>query len=90
MVATGGGLDRVVSRRLPRVDVRLAGHRARLQVTVAVAWPVALAEVATAVRDRVAQQVGGLAGIRADAVDVRIGQVVRLDERAGRASGRVR
>jgi uncharacterized alkaline shock family protein YloU len=89
VVRVHGGLDAVTGRELPRVRVREAGGRVRLDVDVAVRWPVALDATALAVRDVVTRRVAGLTGATVDAVDVTVARVLLADE-AGSDVRRVR
>lgn len=70
----------IAGRHYPHVAVQLAGHRARIQVSVATVWPAVLAQVAAAVAAHVRERLDALAGVRADSVDVRISKVVRPAE----------
>lgn len=65
-------LDRVTGRQLPRVDVVVAGNRARASVEVATRWPTPLAEVAARTREGVTRALSHLAGLTVDAVDVHV------------------
>lgn len=76
-------IAQLTSRSLPRADVRLAGRRARIEVSVAAAWPVPLGAVAAAVRDRVTEQVSGLASLTVDGVSVEVCDVVLVAEQPG-------
>lgn len=51
---------------LPRVEVQLAGHRARVRVRVASTWPEPAADVAMRVRDAVRDALDRLVGVRTD------------------------
>lgn len=80
VVPVHGGLDAVTGRELPRVRVREAGGRVRLDVDVAVRWPAPLDLTALAVRDLVARRVHDLTGAHVDAVDVTVARVLLADE----------
>ncbi|MGL5817904.1 MAG: Asp23/Gls24 family envelope stress response protein [Phycicoccus sp.] len=82
--ATGSDLDRLVGRRLPNASATVAGHRARLALEVAVAWPSPLADTAAQVRDHVSTTVADLAGLEVDAVDVDITRMVAAGPEDGR------
>lgn len=57
---------------LPRVRSRQAGGRAILEVDVTLAWPRPAAATAADVRATVRDEVGRLAGVQADRVDVSV------------------
>nr|WP_240896152.1 Asp23/Gls24 family envelope stress response protein [Kineococcus siccus] len=71
--AVGGALG----RGLPRASCVVAGSRVRVEVEVATLWPRPAAEVATRVRDGVAERLETLAGVRVDAVAVTVAKVVQ-------------
>lgn len=77
---SGSGLDKVIGRRLPKADARVAGTRARVAVGIAVAWPHPLATVAAGVREHVTERLRDLTGLSIDAVDVDVARVVRATE----------
>jgi uncharacterized alkaline shock family protein YloU len=85
VVPNGSVLTQLTSRSLPRADVRLAGRRARIEVSVAAAWPVPLGAVAADVRDRVAEQLSELASLTVDGVSVTVTSVVHVPEQPRRA-----
>ncbi|NIZ92443.1 Asp23/Gls24 family envelope stress response protein [Kineococcus rubinsiae] len=70
--AVGGALGRT----LPRASCVRAGSRVRVEIEVATLWPRPAAEVAARVRDRVAERLEALAGVRVDAVAVTVAKVV--------------
>ena len=84
--ATAGGLDKLVGRTLPRVDLTPAGDHVRLGLEIAVQWPHGAGEVARNVRSAVKRQVGQLTGLNVIAVDVK---VVRFASGAESADRRV-
>ncbi|WP_345509144.1 Asp23/Gls24 family envelope stress response protein [Terrabacter aeriphilus] len=65
-------LEKVTGRSLPRVEVVVAGNRARASVEIATRWPSSLADVATRTKDGVARALTELAGLTVDAVDVHV------------------
>lgn len=65
-------LERVTGRQLPRVEVVVAGNRARASVEVATRWPTPIADVTTRTRDGVTRALAHLAGLTVDAVDVHV------------------
>ncbi len=80
VVRVCGTLDAVTGRELPaRTPTWRAGGRVRLQVEVALRWPVPLADRAAAVRERVTEQVSALTGADVDLVDVTVARVVVPD-----------
>lgn len=68
-------LEKVTGRSLPRVEVVVAGNRARASVEIATRWPASLADVATRTKDGVARALTELAGLTVDAVDVHVAQL---------------
>ncbi|MFB9376662.1 Asp23/Gls24 family envelope stress response protein [Kineococcus gynurae] len=74
----------VLTRPYPRVSVTVAGHRARASVEIETLWPRPAAQVAAAVRDRVAAALHDLADLQVDGVDVTVAAVVRGTPRAER------
>ena len=70
VVSSGSGLGGLLGHRYPRADATVAGARARVHVEVAVSWPMPLAQVAGAVRQRVGRRLDELVGLAVDAVDV--------------------
>lgn len=80
VVKAGSGLDQVLGHRYPKVSATIAGHRARIHVEIAVAWPHPLGQVCGQVRDVVRGRVTELAGVQVDAVDVHVATVVHAPE----------
>lgn len=80
VVKAGSGLDHVLGHRYPKVSATIAGHRARIHVEIAVAWPHPLGQVCEQVRDQVHDHVTELAGVQVDAVDVFAAKVVHEPE----------
>ena len=76
VVASGSGLGGLLKHRYPRADATVAGDRARVHVEVAVSWPLPLAQVTAAVRQRVGLRLDELVGLAVDAVDVTAATVV--------------
>lgn len=74
---TAGTIASALGRSYPRVDVVVAGRRARVHVEVVTAWPRPAAEVAAAVRDHVADRLRLLADLDVDVVDVEVAKVIR-------------
>lgn len=74
---TTGAIGTALGRDYPRVQVEVAGRRARVHVDVVTAWPRPAADVAAAVRDHVADRLHVLAGLDVDVVDVSVAKVVR-------------
>lgn len=70
------GLDKITGRELPRATVSVAGGRARVQVTIAVAWPEPAVGVGTAVQRNVIQALDTYAALTVDSVDVAIDAVL--------------
>lgn len=54
----------------PRVSARVDGDVVTVTVSMSVAWPAPVREVAAAVRRRVADRVAELTGLRVDSVDI--------------------
>ncbi|WP_432561746.1 Asp23/Gls24 family envelope stress response protein [Kineococcus sp. SYSU DK003] len=75
--ATANAVGNTLGRGYPRVDVHLAGRRARAEVEIITRWPQPAARVAAAVRDNVAERLRTLADLDVDAVEVRVAKVVR-------------
>lgn len=75
--ASTGTIATALGRAYPRVEVHVAGRRARVQVDVVTAWPRPAAEVAAAVRAHVADRLHVLADLDVDVVDVAVAKVVR-------------
>lgn len=76
VAATGSDLEKLIGRRLPKADARVAGTRARVQVEVAVTWPHPVATVAAAAREHVTRRLVELTGLQVDAVDVEVARVI--------------
>ncbi|GAB3471706.1 Asp23/Gls24 family envelope stress response protein [Kineococcus sp. DHX-1] len=74
---TAGTIATALGRAYPRVDVHVAGHRARVQIEIVTAWPRPAAGVAAAVRDHVADRLHTLAALDVDVVDVTVAKVLR-------------
>jgi uncharacterized alkaline shock family protein YloU len=66
-----------LGRAYPRVDCDVAGRRVRAHVEIVGLWPSPAARLGAEVRDAVTEQLQRLAGLRVDAVDVTIANVVR-------------
>lgn len=64
------GLGKLTGRELPRARVDVSGAHVRAHLTIAVSWPLPLAEVAAAVQRNVARTLGDSAGLQVDGVDV--------------------
>ncbi len=74
--AHSAGLDKITGRELPRATVQLAGDRARVKVTIAVAWPQPAVEVGAAVQRNVIDALRTYAAVTVDRVDVAVDAVV--------------
>ncbi len=72
----GSGIEGVVGRRYPKAKAEVAGRHAKVRLDIAVAWPSPLGQTASAVRDRVREQLESLVGFTVDAVDVTVASVV--------------
>ena len=70
--ASGGGMDRLLGRALPRSSAQVSGQRIHLETDVAARWPSPLGVVATATRDHVSARVSELTGMTVDSVDVNV------------------
>jgi uncharacterized alkaline shock family protein YloU len=76
----GGSVHRVLGQALgsadldsrPRAKVTVAGHLVTAEVSMSVAWPESVPDVAGRVRDRVALRLERLAGLRLGYVDVTV------------------
>lgn len=73
--SVGSGLGGVVGRQYPKVKAQVAGGHARIQLDIAVDWPVPLASTAAQVRDHVRDRLTTLVGLAVDAVDVTVATV---------------
>ena len=73
--SVGSGLEGVVGRQYPKVGAQVAGGHARVQLDIAVDWPVPLASTAAQVRDHVRDRLTTLVGLAVDAVDVTIATI---------------
>ena len=80
VVKAGSGLDQVLGHRYPKVSATVAGHRARIHVEIAVAWPHPLSQVSGQVRDGVRERITELTGLHVDAVEVFVAKVVHAPE----------
>lgn len=78
VAADGSDLTQLIGRALPRADAQVAGTRARVQVTIAVAWPQPVGQVAAHVRDTVRAALSEMTGLDVDAVDVQVAKVLHL------------
>jgi uncharacterized alkaline shock family protein YloU len=78
--AHSGGLDKLTGRELPRANVWIAGDRARVEVTIAVAWPQPIVGVGDAVQRNVIEALHTYAGLTVDRVDVAVDAVVSATE----------
>jgi len=72
-----GTIATALGRAYPRVEVHVAGRRARVHIDIVTAWPRPAADVAAAVRDHVADRLHALADLEVDVVDVAVAKVVR-------------
>ncbi len=86
VVSSGSSLDMLVGRRLPRVSSDVRGGQTRVDVEIAVQWPMALGDVATSVRSAVTDAVTAYAGLTVVAVDV---TVARVEQTVGADTRRV-
>lgn len=85
-----GPVTRVLGQKLgsadldgrPSGDVRLAGDVVTGEVHLSVRWPASLVDVADAVRARVHERLGGLAGLRVGHLDVLV-TALPVDARPG-------
>jgi uncharacterized alkaline shock family protein YloU len=66
-----------LGRAYPRVDCDVAGLRVRAHIEIVGLWPNPAARLGAEVRAAVTEQLQRLAGLRVDAVDVSIANVVR-------------
>jgi uncharacterized alkaline shock family protein YloU len=73
--SVGSGLEGVVGRQYPKVRAQVAGGHARVQLDIAVDWPVPLASTAAQVRDHVRDRLTTLVGLAVDAVDVTVATI---------------
>lgn len=67
--------ERLGGQRLPNADARVIGRHVRIDVAVGAPGGSALPDLAAAVRDAVAREVGELTGFTVDRVDVRVAAV---------------
>ncbi|WP_116952438.1 DUF6286 domain-containing Asp23/Gls24 family envelope stress response protein [Jiangella endophytica] len=67
--------ERLGGQRLPHASARVVGRHVRVEVTVGADGGRVLPDLAGAVRDAVARDVGGLTGFTVDRVDVRVAAV---------------
>jgi len=84
VVKAGSGLDQVLGHRYPKVSATIAGHRVRIFVEIAAAWPYPLGQVSGQVRVAVGERISELTGDQVDAVDVFVAKVVHVPEPARR------
>ena len=70
------GLTKITGRDLPRATVAIAGDRARVQVTIAVAWPEPVVAVGAAVQRNVVNALRDYAALTVDRVDVAVDAVL--------------
>lgn len=61
---------------LPKTTVQVDGSKAFVTVELAVRWPSPVGEIAAAVRARVRDRIGGLAGLQADEVHIVVADLV--------------
>ncbi|HET9631606.1 MAG TPA: Asp23/Gls24 family envelope stress response protein [Terrabacter sp.] len=73
--SVGSSLEGVVGRQYPNVKAQMAGGHARVDVDIAVSWPIPLARTAAEVREHVSERLTSLLGVKVDAVDVTIATV---------------
>lgn len=73
--SVGSSLEGVVGRQYPNVKAQMAGGHARVDVDIAVTWPIPLARTAAEVREHVSERLTSLLGVKVDAVDVTIATV---------------
>jgi len=71
----GSGLEGVVGRQYPKVKAEMAGGHARINLDIAVTWPMPLAATAAEVRRHVGDRLTSLLGLTIDAVDVTVATV---------------
>jgi uncharacterized alkaline shock family protein YloU len=71
-------LNAALGRAYPRVDCEVAGGRVRADVAIVALWPASAPHLGAEVRQTVTDQLQTLAGLRVDAVDVTIANVVRV------------
>lgn len=81
---SGSTLDKMMGRRLPKVSSHVRGDQARVEVEVAVVWPLSLSDVATEVRSTVGRAVSGFSGLTVTAVDVTVARVERATKSPAR------
>jgi uncharacterized alkaline shock family protein YloU len=77
---TGGAVERRLGRGYPRVRWQRAGNRARVEVEVAILWPVSAAHVAATIQTAVRTELERIAGQDVAAVSVAVRDVVRQHE----------
>lgn len=73
---TAGTVGTALGRTYPRVACRTAGDRVRAAAEIAITWPASATQVAREVQAAVTDHLERLAGLRVDAVEVVIAQVV--------------
>lgn len=79
---TTGRVERTLGRGYPRVQWQRAGNRARVEVEVAILWPVSAAHVAATIQAAVRRELERIAGQDVAAVSVAVREVVRPHEAA--------
>jgi uncharacterized alkaline shock family protein YloU len=79
---TTGAMERTLGRGYPRVQWQRAGNRARVEVEVAILWPVSAAHVAATIQAAVRRELERIAGQDVAAVSVAVREVVRPPEAA--------
>lgn len=70
----------------PRVEAHVDGQLATLRMTVSVAYPAPVRQVASAIRDLVATRVGELTGLEVRQVDIDVGTLIPVEARTRRVS----
>jgi len=79
---TTSTVERTLGRGYPRVQWQRAGNRARVEVEVAILWPVSAAHVAATIQATVRRELERIAGQDVAAVSVAVREVVRPHEAA--------
>lgn len=77
---SGGTVERTLGRGYPRVHWQRAGNRARVEIEVAILWPVSAAHVAATIQSTVRRELERIAGQDVAAVTVAVRDVVRPHE----------
>ena len=70
------GLNKINGRELPRATVSIAGDRARVEVSIAVAWLAPVVDVGAAVQRNVVDALRTYAALTVDRVDVAVDAVL--------------